>query len=202
MLLFVPLYIFPNHTLFYYRNIPCVHRGDVACSMSVILCEHVEIDLTRSCYGLDHKWGAFIMCQYHGDDNACSVSIVEMSWEKVLKNIFLSHGHKAQLSLPWFQPRSTRHVEWEHRAMGGMPLEGQRTLLEARSHRFSICSLTNKKRRSCLIEAGICYLCQSWRDAVQGILLEHPNIHEQGWANHIYYFNTLIQCTSHVHVST
>lgn len=30
--------------------------------------------------------------------------------------------------------------------MGGMPLEGQRALLEARSHRVSICSLANTKK--------------------------------------------------------
>lgn len=106
----------------------------------------MEIDLTRSCYGPDHKRGGFIIRRYRGDDYACSVSVEKMSREKVLKNIFLSHGHKAQLSLPWFQPRSTRHVEWEHQAMGGVPLEGQRALLEARSHRFSICSLANTKK--------------------------------------------------------
>lgn len=154
----------------------------------------MEIDLTRSCYGSNHKWGAFIIRWFHGDDYACSVSIVEMSREKVFKNIFLSHGHKAQLSLPWFQPRSTRHVEWEHRAMGGVPLEGQRALLEARSHRFSICSLANTKKAELefrLIEAGICYLCQSW-----GVQLEHPNTSTGMGKSNVLHSNARIQSTS------
>lgn len=171
----------------------------------VILCEHVEIELTRPCYGPDHKWGAFIICWYRGDDYACSVSTVEMSQEKVLKNIFLSHGHKAQLSLPWFQPRSTRHVEWEHQAMGGVPLEGQRALLEARSHRFSICSLANTKKAELEEQPD-------WsRNLLPVPILKRVCVRRLAWTpwhtstrmgkSNVLYFNTLIQSTSYLNVS-
>ncbi len=63
---------------------------------------------------------------------------LEMARNRVLKNIFLSHGHEAQLSLRLLQPRSTSHIEWECQAVGGVPPEGQRTHLEAR-YLYSCC---------------------------------------------------------------
>lgn len=63
---------------------------------------------------------------------------LEMARDRVLKNIFLSHGHEAQLSLRLLQPRSTSHIEWECQAVGGVPPEGQRAHLEAR-YLYSCC---------------------------------------------------------------
>lgn len=63
---------------------------------------------------------------------------LEIARDRVLKNIFLSHGHKAQLSLRLLQPRSTSHIEWECQAVGGVPPEGQRAHLEAR-YLYSCC---------------------------------------------------------------
>lgn len=65
-------------------------------------------------------------------------AMLEIARDRVLKNIFLSHGHKAQLSLRLLQPRSTSHIEWECQAVGGVPPEGQRAHLEAR-YLYSCC---------------------------------------------------------------
>lgn len=63
---------------------------------------------------------------------------LEAARDRVLKNIFLSHGHEAQLSLHPAQPRSSSHIEWECQAVGDVPPEGQRAHLEAR-YLYSCC---------------------------------------------------------------
>lgn len=58
----------------------------------------------RDLWGLIHRWGwVLLFCR-----------VTQMHWEKVLKNIFLTLGQKAQLCLPQFQQRRTDtcHVEW------------------------------------------------------------------------------------------